>query len=58
MPGREPIDNDGRRIRDLELALRHERDRSRALERRAAAYEEALRRSYKFQLASPRPRED
>ncbi len=40
---------------DLRAALAKERARSRALEARAAAYEDALRRSYTFsaQLRTP-----
>lgn len=43
---------------ELRKALAHERDRSTELQRRAAALEEALRRSYHFQLTPRRERED
>lgn len=43
---------------ELRAALRHERARSTELQYRAAALEEALRRSYHFQLALRRERED
>jgi len=54
-----PNDNDdARRIRDLEFALRHERERSMALERRADALLEAAKRAYGMVAPRPRAREE
>ncbi len=53
-----PDDDDARRIRDLELALKHERDRSSALERRNEALEEATKRAYRMAFAPMRTRDE
>ncbi len=58
MPGREPIDHDGRRIRDLELVLRYERNRSTELQRRNEALEEATKRAYRMAFAPMRTRDE
>lgn len=43
-----------KRIHDLELALKHERDRCTELQRRADALEEAARRAYRLAIGVTR----
>ena len=53
------LSDDARRIRDLELALKHERLRSTELQRRNEALEEATKRAYRMALApGPRRRDE